>query len=125
MTTEPCASCLKDVRVTAWDKLAGLPVRCGSCGAWRGPRWTVTRLVVLIVASLFVNVLVFFFIVRPGRALGLIVMYVAIVAFVLISAADLNEAFFSVVVLLAMLAPACLVAVEYFHHERVLLPRAQ
>ena len=121
MTNEPCAHCLKDVRVTAWDKLVGLPVRCGSCGAWSGPRWTATRLVVLIVASLCLNVLVLFFIVRPGRALSLIVMYVVIVAILLTSAAGLNEAVFGVMALLAWVAPACLVAIEYFHHERVLL----
>ena len=125
MTNEPCAHCHEAVRVTAWDKLIGLPVRCPSCGAWSGPRWTAWRLVVLIVASLFLNVLVFFFIVRPGRALSLIGMYVVIVVILLTSAAALNEAVFSVMALLAWIAPACLVAVEYFHHERVMLRREE
>ena len=126
MTIEPCPDpdCLADVPVTAWDTLVGLPVRCPKCGAWSGPQWTLKRLLILVLASLFVNALVLFFVVRPLRALLLIGMYVATVV-LLLSAADPdgNGALFGSAMVLVILGPACLVAIEYVQHQQLFQPR--
>jgi hypothetical protein len=124
MSSEPCPDpdCLSDVPVSGWDTLVGLPVRCPKCGMWSGPQWTPKRLAILAVVSLFLNALVLFFVVKPLRALFLIGMYAATIV-MLMSAADPDGPLFATGMILIILGPACLVAIEYLHHQDLMRPR--
>lgn len=123
MSHEPCPYCLNDVAVTWWDHVIGLAVLCRNCGAYAGPRWSTTRLVIVSVASLFLNALVLFFVTRPVRAFFLIVMYGATVAALWAAfRASTNEAFVLTAASVVIIGPACLAASEY-HQHRALLRR--
>lgn len=119
--TEPCPYCLADVRVTRWDNVMDMAVRCPHCGAHFGPHWTPRRLLVLAFASLFVNALVLFFVARPGRALLLICVYAASIFALFTMAQSTNsEVLFGTAMLCTIVGPACIAAIEYVQHELAL-----
>jgi hypothetical protein len=117
MAHEPCPYCLFDVRVTAWDHLVGLAVRCPKCGASSGPAWGPNRMVLVAFLSLFANALVLFLVTRPGRAFLLLCVYAAsVMSIVAAFTASGSETLLATAVTLIILGPACLAGIEYYWH---------
>jgi hypothetical protein len=122
--TEPCPYCFHDVRVTWWDHVIGLAVRCPSCGASSGPNWTGKRLLVVAIGGLFVNALILFLVTRPLRALFLIGVYVASIATLLrIAAAIDSEPLTDTAMVCLLLGPIVLACIEFFWHASALQVR--
>lgn len=119
--TEPCPYCLTDVRVTRWDQFFNLATRCPRCGLHSGPRWTGAALAWTILASVFLNGLVFFTVARPLRALALLAIEAVAVAGLLAAAgATHNDHFAETAGLFLLLAPAVGVVSEFYWHDAAL-----
>lgn len=117
METDPCPYCLTDVRVSWWHQVAGLATRCTRCGAFSGPPWAFGRLMLAIVASLFLNGLVLFLVARPTRALGLLIFHIATVVGLFAAATATNsEALMNTTFVAILLGPAVLSSVEFHWH---------
>jgi hypothetical protein len=62
---EQCSSCRKSFLVSFWDRLHGFLVPCPTCGILNGRSWHVRS---VAFAGLLLNVLSFFFVMRPAAA---------------------------------------------------------
>lgn len=117
MATDPCPYCLTEVRVSWWHQVAGLATECPRCGAFSGPPWALGRLILAVVASLFLNGLVLFLVARPIRALGLLIFHIATVAGLFAAATATNsEAMMNTAFVAILLGPAVLASVEFHWH---------
>ncbi len=117
MAYEPCPYCFTATRVTWWDHAVGLSVECPSCRAHSGPPWTLRRLVLVALGSLFLNALVLFAVARPLKAAALIAFYAATVAALLLAATSTgSDAVLATAFVAAILGPACIAATEYIWH---------
>lgn len=122
--TEPCPYCFHDVRVTWWDHVIGLAVRCPSCGASSGPNWTAKRLLVIAVGGLFLNALILFLVTRPLRAVFLIAVYVASILTLFQMAASLgSEPLANTAGVCLILGPVVLGFIEFHWHAKALQVR--
>ena len=78
--TERCPHCHAEVPVTRWDKMMGFTTRCPNCTRWAGQHWSAKRLLITLIGGLVINGFIFFFVMRPLRALMLFITYVGIIA---------------------------------------------
>jgi hypothetical protein len=76
----PCVHCGKPIVIARWDRWNGFLVRCPSCNALHGKRWSIKA---IALASVFLNVASFFFTMKPLRAITVIVVW-CVAAFLIV-----------------------------------------
>lgn len=76
MAIADCKFCSAQVSMTTWEKWNGFLVACKNCGRWTGEYWY-TRSIMSI--SLVLNVLSFFFLLPPKKALLVATPFLALI----------------------------------------------
>lgn len=114
-----CAHCGRPLGITSWEYWNGFLVVCPHCGGYHGKPWGFER---TLLAGFLINVLSFFFVMRPRRAFSAILALGAVDAILLSQSAedDMNTAKMATALAVFALAPVAVNAVALVRHQSLL-----
>lgn len=114
-----CAHCGQPMGITSWEYWNGFLVVCPHCGGYHGKPWGFER---TLLAGFLINVLSFFFVLRPRRAVGAILALGAVDAILLSRSAadDMNAGLMFTAIGVFALAPVAVNAVALVRHQSLL-----
>ncbi len=111
-----CPYCLGKMGISRWESWNGFSVVCPHCSSLSGHPWS---LIVIVLASLCLNVLSFFMTMRPQRAtVSALVFLVVNIALISIADSTVSPDLALSIVLVPLMGPMVLNLFITFKHQR-------